>query len=95
MIDWERTRAFAYGIFGNVVLNVPVASAKGIVEPGDEYERLRDELRERLLDLRSRDGEPIVAAVHRREDLFAGPSSTRSRTWWSSSATTPGSGRAT
>ena len=73
VVDWARTRAFAYGIFGNVVLNVAGRERAGIVEPGEEYERLRDELRERLLDLRSRDGEPIVAAVHRREDLFAGP----------------------
>jgi predicted AlkP superfamily phosphohydrolase/phosphomutase len=73
VIDWGRTRAFAYGIFGNVVLNVAGRERAGIVEPGDEYERLRDDLRERLLDLRSRDGEPIVAAVHRREDLYAGP----------------------
>ena len=43
------------------------------MEPGEEYEQLREELRERLLDLRWRDGEPIVAAVHRREDLYAGP----------------------
>jgi len=45
----------------------------GIVQPGEEYERLRDELTERLLDLRWTDGERIVAAVHRREDLYSGP----------------------
>ena len=73
VVDWAHTRAFAYGIFGNVVLNVAGRERDGTVAPGDEYERLRDELRERLLGLRSRDGEPIVAAVHRREDLFAGP----------------------
>ena len=73
VVDWGRTRAFAYGIFGNVVLNVAGRERAGIVEPGEEYERLRDELRERLLDLRSPDDEPIVAAVHRREDLYAGP----------------------
>jgi predicted AlkP superfamily phosphohydrolase/phosphomutase len=73
VVDWSRTRAFAYGIFGNVVLNVAGRERAGIVEPGDEYEQLREELRERLLDLRWRDGEPIVAAVHRREDLYAGP----------------------
>ena len=73
VVDWGRTRAFAYGIFGNVVLNVAGRERAGIVEPGEEYERLRDELRERLLDLRSPEDEPIVAAVHRREDLYAGP----------------------
>jgi predicted AlkP superfamily phosphohydrolase/phosphomutase len=73
VVDWRQTRAFAYGIFGNIVLNVAGRERDGIVQPGEEYERLRDELRERLLDLRSEDGESIVAAVHRREDLFSGP----------------------
>jgi predicted AlkP superfamily phosphohydrolase/phosphomutase len=72
VVDWGRTRAFAYGIFGNIVLNVAGRERAGIVQPGEEYERLRDELRERLLDLRW-NGESIVAAVHRREELYAGP----------------------
>ena len=73
VVDWEHTRAFAYGIFGNIVLNVAGRERNGIVQPGEEYERLRDELTERLLDLRWTDGERIVAAVHRREDLYSGP----------------------
>jgi predicted AlkP superfamily phosphohydrolase/phosphomutase len=73
VVDWSRTRAFAYGIFGNIVLNVAGRERAGIVERGEEYEQLREELRERLLDLRWSDNEPIVAAVHRREDLYAGP----------------------
>ena len=73
VVDWHRTEAFSYGIFGNVVLNVAGREQFGIVKPGAEYERLRDEIRERLLDLRWLDGEKIVAAVHRREDLYVGP----------------------
>jgi len=45
----------------------------GIVEPGAEYERMRAEIAAAALELRTRSGEPIVAAVHRREDLFDGP----------------------
>jgi predicted AlkP superfamily phosphohydrolase/phosphomutase len=72
-IDWSRTRAFAYGTFGNIVLNVRGREAQGIVEPGAEYERVCDEITDQALDLRGHDGERIVAAVHRREQLFAGP----------------------
>jgi predicted AlkP superfamily phosphohydrolase/phosphomutase len=72
-IDWARTRAFSYGTFGNLVVNVRGREAEGIVEPGAEYERVRDELAERALELTDPDGNPIVAAVHRREDLFDGP----------------------
>ncbi|HUK95645.1 MAG TPA: alkaline phosphatase family protein [Gaiellaceae bacterium] len=73
VIDWQRTQAFAYGSFGSVVLNVAGREQFGVVPPGEPYERLREELRERLLDLRWTDGQRIVAAVHRREDLFVGP----------------------
>jgi predicted AlkP superfamily phosphohydrolase/phosphomutase len=72
-IDWAGTRAFSYGTFGNVVVNVRGREANGVVEPGEEYERVRDEIAERLLELRAAGDERIVAAVHRREDLFEGP----------------------
>jgi predicted AlkP superfamily phosphohydrolase/phosphomutase len=72
-IDWESTQAFSYGTFGNVVVNVRGREAHGVVSPGDEYERVRADIAEKLLDLRGPGGEPIVAAVHRREDLFEGP----------------------
>jgi predicted AlkP superfamily phosphohydrolase/phosphomutase len=73
VLDWERTRAFSYGTFGNIVLNVRGREEHGIVESGEEYDRVRDEIAARLLDLRGPGGEPIVARAHRREDLFHGP----------------------
>lgn len=73
VVDWSRTRAFSYGIFGNVVLNVRGRERFGIVEPGAEYERLRDELVAGLCELQTPEGERLVAAVHRREELFDGP----------------------
>lgn len=72
-LDWERTQAFSYGTFGNIVVNVRGREAHGVVSPGEEYERVRAEIAEKLRDLRSPGGERIVAAVHRREDLFEGP----------------------
>ena len=72
VVDWERTRAFAYGTFGNVVINMRGREAEGIVAP-EEYEAVRAEVAEALHELRGRNGEPIVAAVHRREDLCYGP----------------------
>jgi predicted AlkP superfamily phosphohydrolase/phosphomutase len=73
VVDWSRTRAFSYGIFGNVVVNVRGRERLGIVEPGAEYERVRDEIVEQLGELRTPEGERMVAAVHRREELFDGP----------------------
>jgi predicted AlkP superfamily phosphohydrolase/phosphomutase len=73
VVDWPRTRAFAYGAFGNVVVNVRGRERDGIVEPGEEYDRVRAEITARALELEGPDGDRIVAAVHRREDLFDGP----------------------
>jgi predicted AlkP superfamily phosphohydrolase/phosphomutase len=73
-IDFRKTRAFAYGNFGNVVINVQGREKYGTVEPGGEYDRLCEEIRDRALDLVDPEtGERLVAAVHRREDLFHGP----------------------
>jgi predicted AlkP superfamily phosphohydrolase/phosphomutase len=73
VLDWSQTRAFSYGTFGNIVLNVRGREAHGVVEPGEEYERVRDEIAARIGELRGPEGESIVADVHRREDLFQGP----------------------
>ena len=73
VVDWARTRAFSYGSFGSVVVNLRGRERDGVVEPGEEYERVRDEIAAKALDLRGPDGERIVAAVHKREDMFEGP----------------------
>jgi predicted AlkP superfamily phosphohydrolase/phosphomutase len=73
-IDWSRTRAFfasipAQGIYINVERD-----GVGVVEPGDEYDALRQQIRDRLLLLVDpRSGEPIVDQVWFREELYHGP----------------------
>jgi predicted AlkP superfamily phosphohydrolase/phosphomutase len=74
LIDWPRTKAFAYGYMGSVVINVRPRERDGTVSLGTEYESVCDEITARALELRDPDtGEQIVAAVHRREALFHGP----------------------
>jgi predicted AlkP superfamily phosphohydrolase/phosphomutase len=73
IVDWPRTQAFSYGLFGNICINLRGRERYGIVEPGEEYERLRTQIAERALELRSPAGDPVVTAVHRREDLYSGP----------------------
>jgi predicted AlkP superfamily phosphohydrolase/phosphomutase len=46
-VDWSRTRAFAIGLTG-IFVNVKDKFAQGIVDPGEEAERLRDEIAQRL-----------------------------------------------
>jgi predicted AlkP superfamily phosphohydrolase/phosphomutase len=74
-IDWSRTRAYCPSAPGSGLwVNVKGREPEGIVSPGAEYERVVAELRERLLAHRDpRTGEPIVTAVHRREEIYSGP----------------------
>jgi predicted AlkP superfamily phosphohydrolase/phosphomutase/O-antigen/teichoic acid export membrane protein len=74
-IDWGQTRAVSgspatEGIF----LNVKGREPQGTVEPGQEYEALRHRLIAELTALRDPETrQPVVRAVHRREDLYDGP----------------------
>jgi predicted AlkP superfamily phosphohydrolase/phosphomutase len=74
VVDFERTQAFAYGTFGNIVVNMQGRERTGTVAPGAEYEAVREAIASGLRELRDpASGRPIVAAVHRREELFSGP----------------------
>lgn len=74
-IDWSRTRAYCPSAPGSGLwVNLKGREPEGIVEPGAEYERVIAELRARLLAYRDpKTGEPVVTAVHRREDIYQGP----------------------
>jgi predicted AlkP superfamily phosphohydrolase/phosphomutase len=73
-IDWSQTRAYAglpteYGIFLNVCGREP----GGIVEQA-EYDLLRIEIIDALRQWHDpRTGQPVMKAVHRREELYSGP----------------------
>ena len=49
-VDWARTRAFAIGLSG-IFLNLSGKFEHGIVDPGEEAERLRDEIQQKLTGL--------------------------------------------
>jgi predicted AlkP superfamily phosphohydrolase/phosphomutase len=65
----------AYSLIpGRVYLNLEGREQKGSVAQGRPYEDLREELIHRLRGLEHPEtGEPLVAKVHRREELYAGP----------------------
>ncbi len=49
-VDWSRTRAFAIGLTG-LFINLKGKFSQGIVEPGPETEKLRDEIARKLTAL--------------------------------------------
>ena len=58
-VDWSRTRAFAIGLAG-IYINIKDKYAQGIVDPGGEADRLREEIAGRL-DGAGRPGERATA----------------------------------
>jgi predicted AlkP superfamily phosphohydrolase/phosphomutase len=72
-VDWPRTVAYALGNVGQIRLNVRGREPQGTIEPGEQYEAVRDEIIARLEELRDpQTGEQVVEAVHRREEIYWG-----------------------
>jgi predicted AlkP superfamily phosphohydrolase/phosphomutase len=72
-VDWDNTRAYSFGFFGNINLNLRGREPRGVVQPGREAEVLKHEIITRLLQLADLEtDEIIVDSVHRKEDLYSG-----------------------
>lgn len=73
-IDWRLTRAFFASIPSQGIYIHVKRDGVGTVEPGEEYEAVRNKIRSRLLLLTDpRDGKPLVDRVWFREELYHGP----------------------
>jgi len=73
IIDWERTKAYAFGAFGSIFLNLRGREPCGSVGPDKEYEDLCAEISERLLEARDPlTGTRLVQSVHRAQDIYSG-----------------------
>jgi predicted AlkP superfamily phosphohydrolase/phosphomutase len=72
-VDWPRTKAFAVGSFGQIYINQAGKRPQGNVQPGKEYQDLREEIATRALEIRDpRTGESVVERVYLREELYSG-----------------------
>ena len=72
-LDWSGTQAYSEGTVGNIFLNILGKHPQGIVEPGREYEALRDKIIAELSELRDPEtGKKVIDSVYRREDIFHG-----------------------
>jgi len=71
-IDWDSTKAYAIG-FGAIYLNQRGREAGGIVEPGEETESLKKEIKKKLLEWRDEKyGAKVVNSIYEREEIFWG-----------------------
>lgn len=72
VVDWSQTRAYSFGNIGQIFVNLRGREPEGIVAPGEEYERLLDEITAALFELKD-EGRPVVDAVYRRTEIYHGP----------------------
>jgi predicted AlkP superfamily phosphohydrolase/phosphomutase len=72
-IDWSQTKAYPVGHFSDIFINVEGRQPSGIVKPGLEYEKLRDEVTEKLYEFKDPDDNfNVVERVYKREELYHG-----------------------
>jgi len=69
IINWDKTKAYPCKP-GNVdiYVNLKGRDPNGIIEPGAQYEKIRDEIISILVNLRDENNKPVFAFVARKED---------------------------
>jgi predicted AlkP superfamily phosphohydrolase/phosphomutase len=74
-VDWSRSRAYSFGRhLGSIYINVKGREPRGIVQPGAEYEAVRDEIERLAYEFRDpRTRRPLIGHVLRREEIYSGP----------------------
>jgi predicted AlkP superfamily phosphohydrolase/phosphomutase len=74
-VDWSRSKAYSFGrCVGPIYLNVKGREPQGIVNPGREYEEVRDEIATLAGEMTDpRTGRKLVGRVLRREEVYNGP----------------------
>ncbi|MBI2549250.1 alkaline phosphatase family protein [Candidatus Woesearchaeota archaeon] len=73
-IDWTKTVAYSLGDYGEIRINLKGREPKGIVQPGEEYHRLRlfiKNILENVVD--PEDGKKITDTVFLKEEVYNGP----------------------
>ncbi|HIQ04837.1 MAG TPA: hypothetical protein EYH31_03975 [Anaerolineae bacterium] len=75
-VDWSRTVAYHFPMYhpaAGIEINVRGRQPEGIVEPGTEFERVREEVIQALREARDpQTGESIATEVYRSEELYHG-----------------------
>src|SRR5262249_2108149 len=72
-VDWSRTRAFALGLTG-IFLTIQDKSSQGIVAPGEEADRLREEIAQRLGTLVDPEsGTKAIKRAYQAPKAYRGP----------------------
>lgn len=71
-IDWKNTKAYAFGN-NKIFINLKGRESKGIIEEGDEYEKIVRELKDALYGVRSPlTGKSLFAKIYEKKEIYKG-----------------------
>lgn len=72
-VDWSKTRAYSFGNYGQIYVNLKGREPGGIVEAGPEYELLVAKLIDGIREIKDeKTGERIFDKFYRGSDLYRG-----------------------
>jgi len=72
-VDWSKTKAYAMGL-GQIYLNQAGREGEGIVQPGEESERVKQEIIAGLMQLRDpENGAQVMRQVYDGAKIYHGP----------------------
>jgi predicted AlkP superfamily phosphohydrolase/phosphomutase len=72
-IAWDQTKAYSWGNMGNIIINFKGREPQGIVNGNSEYQRLCDEIIDKLYAMTDPEThEKVIERVYRREELYHG-----------------------
>ena len=74
-VDWSRSKAYSIGsTAGQVYINLKGREPMGTVQPGAEFEAVREAIIEALkLLVDGETGSPVIEEIYRKEELYSGP----------------------
>ena len=72
-IDWYQTKAYGLGVMSQIFINLRGREPNGTVEPGEEYEKVRDDIIAGLKKVTDpQAGAPVGFQVFRKEEVYHG-----------------------
>jgi predicted AlkP superfamily phosphohydrolase/phosphomutase len=72
-VDWSKSRAYGQGLNG-IFLNIKGREKYGIVEPGKEEDKIKEEIKKKLVEVTDTErGKKPVKSAFKREEVYRGP----------------------
>ncbi len=70
-VDWTKTKAWGWGgYYARIFLNVKGREQEGVIPP-QEYESVREELRQKLMNIKGPNGETFANKVYTPQELYS------------------------